>query len=257
MDNNIETNNNNTITTTKTDNNIIHLINNDEERFVFVWSHKDSFAGQIWGEEIALAGWNFTMGSPLRIVILCLFTGFNYVLVFLGLFQVGSGALTLIGTVLESIIIWGTFPFMTSRQANWIVIKQGDVLLYDSLALTGGFCLAHVMGWDLRTSFVVLLFTIVHSSAIADAYHPEFVRFAPPFSFFTAVLFVAIMCCMSLGVFPNVNDQIFDFGTLGGIAIRTQTYSVLQFGISCFATLGIFATKNGINIMVNIQKNLP
>jgi hypothetical protein len=219
---------------------------------IYVWKYENTFAGKYFGEEIGKQGWDFIMGTTARILFLCVVTTINYILICVGMFELSpfGTAITLIGSITETLIIWGTFPFMVNADIHWSLVKQGDLFLYDALAIVGGLCLGQVLHWDARTSVIFLLVAATHGSSVIDAYHPTFMRFNSLFSVFTSSFFAAIMVCLSLGVFPNVQDEVFDLGTLGGISIRTQTYSVLQLGISCYATLAIFSMKNAIHSFI-------
>jgi hypothetical protein len=237
------TNNNNT------DIDQVHVLLHESLPARYIWRYRDTFMGRWTSGTVAKFWWDLIIGSPARMAIVCLVTAINYVLIFLGLFGIGGTVLTLVGVLFECLVVWFPFTFMVNRPLYRALIKRGDFVLYIALALTGGLSMSHCMHWDMRTSFTLLLVVLVHSTCVMDAYHPSFLRLAAPFAMVTSIFYGAICVCLSLGLFPNVTDEILDLGDLDGVSMRRQTFSVLQLSISCFFTLFVAMLKNSIHIM--------
>lgn len=236
---------------------------------VAYWKHENTLAFLCFGESKSIDLFYLLMGD-LKHLLFCMFSyQIGYVLTILLMFELVPGWVGILGGLYTFFLTLFAYFITIDWKLAKIQILTAKTLVNFALVLVGSVSLSACFHYDARSVIIVVAVGLAAAISIIDAmpyfYFPN-IRI-PIFSGLT-VNYLALLLCINLYVFPNMDNVQFNFGTINGVSKVPIQISLVQLSSTAFSILFLFSldyvwfaikhhqsTKRGIPVLYGITVN--
>lgn len=228
---------------------------------VAYWKHGNTLGYKIFGEEANIRYFYLFAGSMKNILFTIVTYQVGYVLLILLLFQLVPPVVGILSAIYTSLLALMIYAAVSDLKLAKMLAMTSRAWVNFGLVLVGSVSLSACFHYDARSVIILVAATLSVSVSTVDSL-PVFYLPAIRIPIFIGLSlnYLALLLCVNLFVFPDMDNVQFNFGTINGISKVPVQISLIQLSSTAFSILFLlsldylwFAIKN----YSNVRKGIP